>query len=206
MDLDAREVLPQDEIYRRLIIALTEKRPPPPDDWSASVLDEKVLTSGSEFEPDLLVRQRDALQTAIYYLVDFSSRMPEWIDTSENNERVKEMCRELAFEIERITVRPDEVINERGKLKSWLKAILAVNTCFIYREEAERAIARNREAKRSRQSLPSKENPLFATERAKRGKMEIIFGEKHLAKSVQRQNSNRIFRAAELVLRGKMSG
>jgi len=43
-----------------------------------------------------------------------------------------------------------------GKLKSWLKAILAVQTCWIYREETERVIAEKEEAKR----LQRTEKPL----------------------------------------------
>lgn len=185
MDFDIREILPQDRIYPMLIAALTEKRPLPPADWSVVKLGEEILTSGSTYEPDLFLRQADALRTAVYYLVDFASRMPEWINTSESNERVKEMCCELAAEIETITVRPDEIIAERGKLKSWLKAILSVQTCWIYREEIERVRAHDREIKRKSQLSPPKENPLLVAE-AKQEKWQSV-----LAKNIWQKASGR---------------
>jgi hypothetical protein len=54
-------------------------------------------------------------------LVDFARRMPEWINLSTTNERVREMCGELADEIEQITYEPEAVIARHGKLKVWLK-------------------------------------------------------------------------------------
>ena len=60
------------------------------------------------------------------------------------------MCGELADEIEQITYEPEAVIAKHGKLKVWLKAKLAVQTCWIYREETERVIAEEDEVKRLR--------------------------------------------------------
>lgn len=147
------------EIYRILTIALIEKKPQPPDDWSVVKLDEEVYLSGSEYEPNLYLRHADALRTSIFYLVDFARRMPEWINLSTETARVREMCGELADEIEQITYEPEAVIAARGKLKAWLKAKLAVQTCLIYREETERVIAEEAEAKRlSRVKQPLKNN------------------------------------------------
>lgn len=138
----------RDELYRMLTTALVKKKPLPPENWSAVKLDEEVTNSGSEYEPSIYLRHQDALTTCVYYLVDFASRMPEWINLSTVNERVCKMCGELADEIEQITYEPESVIARRGKLKSWLKAILAVQTCWIYREETERVIAEKEESKR----------------------------------------------------------
>jgi hypothetical protein len=88
--------------------------------------------------------------------------MPEWIDTTETNDRVKLLCRELAEEIEKITLRPSEVIEKHGKLKVWLKAILAVQTCMIYREETARNINRQDESKREAKFQQAKNNSLAA--------------------------------------------
>ncbi len=147
-----------DEIYPMLVAALAEKSPLPPADWSVVKLDEEVFKADKNYEPNQLLRQQDALLSALYYLVDLAVRMPERVDVSENNQRVCEMCSELATEIVKITVSPDEVIARHGKLKSWLKAILAVQLCLIYREETERAIARDEELKRLRQSSRHKKN------------------------------------------------
>lgn len=138
----------RDEIYRMLTTALIKKKPLPPDDWSVVKLDKEVSCAGKEYEPNLFWRHQDSLRTAIYYLVDFARQMPERVNLSVTNERVRKMCGELADEIEQITYEPDEVIARHGKLKSWLKAILAVQTCWIYREETERVIAEKEETKR----------------------------------------------------------
>lgn len=141
--LFAREVL-----YQMLATALIKKKPLPPDDWSVVKLDEEVSCAGSNYEPNLYLRHQDALRTSVFYLVDFARRMPEWINLSIENERVRKMCGEIAYEIEQITYEPESVIAKRGKLKSWLKAILAVQTCWIYREETTRVIAEKEETKR----------------------------------------------------------
>ena len=146
-------------LYGMLAAALIKKKPLPPDDWSVVKLDEEVSSAGSEYEPNLYLRHTDALATCVFYLVDFACRMPEWINLSTENERVREMCGELADEIEQITYEPEAVIAKHGKLKSWLKAILAVQTCWIYREETDRAIAEKEEAKilrRTKQSVKNK--------------------------------------------------
>lgn len=158
MSKNPEKILTADEIYPMLVAALAEKSPPPPADWSVAKLDEEVLTATKDYESNQLLRQQDARLSAVYYLVDFVVRMPDWVDVSENNQRVCKMCREIAAEIVKITVSPDEVITRHGKLKSWLKAILAVQLCLIYREETERAIARNYELKHLRQSSHYKKN------------------------------------------------
>lgn len=141
-------ILERDEIYKILLACLQEKRPEPPAGWSVVKLDEEVRRAGKEFDLDPLVRQDDALKTALFYLADFARRMPERVDLSENTMRVREICDDLAEEIEKITLKPDEVIRERGKLKIWLKAILAVQTSLIYRDETERYIAEQDERQR----------------------------------------------------------
>lgn len=153
-------ILNPDEIYRKLIAALERKEPHPPVGWCASELDEEIRRAGREFEPDARLRQEDALQTCLFYLVDFARRMPEWIDTTIGNDRVKHLCLELSEEIEKITLRPAGVIEKHGKLKVWLKAILAVQTCLIYREETVRNINRQDEAKRAAMFSPVKNKPV----------------------------------------------
>lgn len=153
-------ILTTDEIYRKLVAALESKEPQPPAGWCASRLDEEIWREGREFEPDAKLRQADALQTCLFYLVDFARRMPEWIDTTADNDRVKLACRELAEEIEEITLRPAIAIERRGKLKVWLKAILAVQTCLIYRDETARNINEQDEAKREAKFSPVKNNSL----------------------------------------------
>lgn len=138
----------RDELYRMLTTALVKKKPQPPEDWSVVKLDEEVTRAGSEYEPNLFLRHYDALRTSVFYLVDFARRMPEWINLSTETMRVREMCGDLADEIEQITYEPDEVIAKHGKLKAWMRAKLAVQTCWIYREETERVIAEEAEAKR----------------------------------------------------------
>lgn len=138
----------RDEIYRMLLTALVKKKPLPPEDWSVVKLDEEVTSAGSEYEPSLYLRHQDALATCVFYLVDFACRMPEWINLSTDTARVREMCGELADEIEQITYEPDSVIAKHGKLKAWLKAKLAVQTCWIYREETMRVIAEKEQVKR----------------------------------------------------------
>ena len=140
------------EIYQTLVAALNEKCPAPPKGWCASQLDEELWRATRKYEPDALLRQQDALQTSLFYLVDYASRMPERVNLTESNERVRKMCEELADEIEKITHRPGEIINERGKLKAWLKAILSVQTCLIYREETTRFIAEGDAAKREKRA------------------------------------------------------
>ena len=162
MDTENR-ILRHDEIYARLIAALEEKRPLAPTGWSVSQLDEEAFKATGEYEPDAFLRQKDAFETSLFYLADFSARMPEWIDTTENNERVRKACEMLALEIENITNRPGDVISRDGKLKVRLAAILAVQTCLIYREETEKASAKSKEAKRA-SLLTTKENdPLFSS-------------------------------------------
>ncbi len=169
----ARRIFTPDEIYQMLIRAMTEKQPLPPAGWRASQLDEELWRATRDFEPDAQIRQKDALRSCLAYLVDFALRMPEWIDTTETNERVRKMCRELSAEIDKITVAPNEIINERGKLKSWLKAILAVETCLIYREELARHIAEQDAAKRAaRFAAPPKTNELFEGKKAKAEKWQ----------------------------------
>lgn len=138
----------RDELYRMLAAALIKKKPLPPEDWSVVKLDEEVYRAGSDFEPNLFLRHMDALGTCVFYLVDFARRMPEWINLSTETARVREMCGDLADEIEQITYEPEAVIAKHGKLKAWLKAKLAVQTCLIYSEETERVIAEEEEARR----------------------------------------------------------
>lgn len=148
------------EIYRILTEALIKKTPLPPKDWSVARFDEEVFRAGREYDPDLHSRHRDALCTSVFYLVDFARRMPEWINLSTTNERVREMCGELAIEIEQITYEPEAVIARHGKLKVWLKAKLAVQTCLIYRAETTRNIAEQDESKRlSRLNQPKINSP-----------------------------------------------
>jgi hypothetical protein len=153
-------ILTRDEIYRKLIAALECEEAHPPAGWRASELDEEIRRAGREFEPDARLRQEDALQTCLFYLVDFARRMPEWINTTETNDRVGLACRELAEEIQKITLRPAEAIEKGGKLKVWLKAILAVQTCLIYREETARFINQQDEAKRAAKFPQAKNNSL----------------------------------------------
>lgn len=155
-------IFTRDEIYKKLIAALEHKEPLPPVGWRASRLDEEILRATREYEPDAFLRQKDALRTCLCYLVDFAVRMPEWINTTESNERVKKMCGELADEIEKITAAPDEIIGERGKLKSWLQAILSVQTCLIYREETARTIAEEDALRKATKLASPKTNKLFA--------------------------------------------
>ena len=153
----------RDNLYRMLAAALVNKKPLPPENWSVVKLDEEVYRAGSDYEPNHYLRHRDALATCVFYLVDFARRMPEWINLSTETARVREMCGELADEIEQITYEPEAVIARHGKLKAWLKAKLAVQTCLIYREETERIIAEEEEAKRlSRIKQPVKNKVLDA--------------------------------------------
>jgi hypothetical protein len=139
----------RDELCRMLAAALIKKKPLPPEGWSAAGLDEEGTRAGSEYEPNLYLRHHDALRACVFYLVDFSRRMPERINLSTSNKRVHAMCGELSDEIEQITYEPDAVIAARGRSKAWLKAILAVQTCLIYREETARVVGDDAEAKRS---------------------------------------------------------
>lgn len=136
-----------------LAAVLSKKKPLPPADWSVVKLDQEVSRAGSEYDSDLFSRHWDALLTSVFYLVDFARQMPERVNLSTTNERVRQMCGELADEIEQITYEPNEVIARHGKLKSWLKAILSVQTCWIYREETERVIAEEAQIKR-RKRIP----------------------------------------------------
>ncbi len=152
-----QKIFTRDEIYRKLLAALRDKRPLPPAGWCASKLDEELWRATRRYEPDAFLRQKDTLETSLCYLVDYAARMPERVNLTESNRRVKEMCEDLAIEIDKITREPDEVIARHGKLKAWLHAILSVQTCLIYREETERFIAEEKEAKRaSRASEPPK--------------------------------------------------
>ena len=114
---------------------------------ASSNLDEEVYHAGNDFEPNLYLRHSDALATCLFYLVDFARRMPEWINLSTETARVREMCGDLADEIEQITYEPEAVIAKHGKLKAWLKAKLAVQTCLIYREETDESYRRRRGSK-----------------------------------------------------------
>ena len=157
------ELLSKDDIYKILINALIEKLPLPPADWCRSKLDEEIRKATREYEPNALVRQKDALETSLFYLVDYALRMPERVNLTESNNRVKQMCEELAFEIEKITFEPEVIIEKHGKLKSWLSAILSVQTCLIYCEETDRYNAEQDEIKSlnrlnqaKKKSLPTK--------------------------------------------------
>jgi hypothetical protein len=158
----------RDELYRMLTTALVKKTPVPPDDWSVVKLDEEVYRAERDYEPSIYLRHQDALATCVFYLVDFACRMPEWINLSTTNERVREMCGELSDEIEQITYEPEAVIARHGKLKSRLKAILAVQTCWIYREETDRVVAEEEQQKRLlRMAKPGKKesNPISQTDK-----------------------------------------
>lgn len=159
MELENR-FLPQDEIYKILIAALIEKTPLPPDDWCASKLDEEIRKATREIEPNPFLRQKDALETSLCYLVDYALRMPERVNLTDTNNRVKEMCEELAFEIVSITSKPELIIEKRGKLKSWLSAILSVQTCLIYCEETDRYNAEQDEVKRLSRLAQAKKKSL----------------------------------------------
>jgi hypothetical protein len=144
------KLLTRDEIYPILINSLVEKLPQPPPAWCASQYQRELWDMTEDFELDPFLRQSDAIEKSLYYLVDFASRMPRWINVSETNERVRDMCGELADEIDLITREPETVIAKHGKLKSWLYAKLSVQTCWIYREETARNIAEEDEAQRLR--------------------------------------------------------
>lgn len=156
------KILKLDEIYSILVRAMIDKIPLPPEGWCASKLDEELWRATREYEPDAILRQKDALETSLCYLVDYAARMPERVNLTESNQRVKQMCEELASEIDKIARSPDEIISERGKLKAWLKAILSVQTCLIYREETERFLAEQDAAKRAVRIAPVKKNPSAA--------------------------------------------
>lgn len=162
MEQHQRRIFTRDEVYQKFVAALTAKQPLPPAGWCASQLDEELWRATREYEPDAYLRQQDALLSCLAYLVDFAVRMPEWINTTETNERVKKMCDELAAEIDKITSAPDEIINDRGKLKSWLNAILSVQTCLIYREETARCIAEQDALRRAARLAPPKVNQVSA--------------------------------------------
>lgn len=169
------KILTRGEIYQTLVVALKEKCPVPPKGWCASHLDEELWKATKEYEPDACLRQRDALETSLFYLVDYASRMPERVNLTGSNERVSRMCEELADEIEKITHQPGEIINERGKLKAWLKAILSVHTCLIYREETERFIAEEDAAKRLRRAVAQAKNysqPMIKKPKADSGRWQ----------------------------------
>ena len=140
----------RDEIYRMLLAALVKKKPLPPKEWSVVKFERELNFSGKFYDPDKFARQFDALLSSVYYLTDYSSRLPERVNLSESNERVREMCGDLADEIEQITYYPEEVIAKHGNLRVWLKAILSVQTCLIYREETERVVAQEAAAKKQR--------------------------------------------------------
>jgi hypothetical protein len=146
--MSSDKILSRKEIYEILLRALKEKRPKPPRDWSVVKLGEEIYRATKEYESDMILRQEDALHTALYYLTDFARRMPDRVDLTENTMRVREICEDLAKEIERITLKPEEVIEERGKLKVWLQAILSVQTCLIYGDETERHIAERERVKK----------------------------------------------------------
>jgi hypothetical protein len=162
------------EIYQILTEALIKKTPLPPKGWSVVKFDEEVFRAGKEYDPDLHSRHKDALAVSIFYLVDFASRMPEWINLSTTNERVREMCGDLADEIEQITYEPETVIARHGKLKVWLKAKLAVQTCLIYRAETERNIAEADESKRlSRLNQPKINSLIYSKPTAENRELSL---------------------------------
>lgn len=151
-------ILTRGEIYRRLLAALAEKLPAPPAGWSAATLQHELWSATRDYEPDAFLRQRDALETSLFYLVDYASRMPERVNLTESNGRVCEMLEELTDEIDNITRWADEIIGERGKLKAWLSATLSVQTCLIYREETERFIAEEDALRRARRAATQAES------------------------------------------------
>lgn len=169
----------RDEIYQTLVRAIKEKLPAPPVGWCASQLDEELWRATREHEPDAFLRQQNALETSLFYLADYASRMPERVNLTESNARVRQMCEELSGEIEKITRQPNEIIRERGKLKAWLNAILSVQTCLIYREETERFIAAEDAAKRQRHAAQVKNYSAAATSENDSGKWQS-----DLAKSI----------------------
>lgn len=181
----------RDELYRMLTMALIIKKPLPPESWSVVKLDEEVSRAGSDYEPSIYLRHHDALRTSVFYLVDFARRMPEWINLSTSNERVRRMCGELADEIEQITYEPDEVIAKHRKLKAWLNAKLAVQTCLIYREETERVIAEEAEAKRlSRTKQPEKRETARSNSRQGKFKSDLARAIFQKVSSKPTENSN----------------
>jgi hypothetical protein len=181
-----QKIFTRDEIYRKLLAALRDKRPLPPSGWCASKLDEELWRATRRYEPDAFLRQKDTLETSLCYLVDYAVRMPERVNLTESNRRVKEMCEDLAIEIDKITREPDEVITRHGKLKAWLHAILSVQTCLIYREETERFIAEEKEAKRiSRAASPKKDAPSVSTTVKEKWQSD-------LAKSIWQKANNKL--------------
>lgn len=135
------QLLNGEELDEQIWKALIEKTPLPPENWSRSKLDNEVLKSTDTFEVNPHFRQKDALETTVYYLASFAKRMPERVNLTRSNKNVAEMCVRLLSEIERITFQPEKIIAESGKLKVLLVAILAAGTCWIYRNETERFIA-----------------------------------------------------------------
>ncbi len=158
MEQNQRWIFTRDEIYRKFVAALEHKQPLPPAGWCASQLDEELWRATRGFEPDVYLRQQNALDTCFFYLVDFALRMPERVNLSERNNRAKEMCEDLALEVENIMLRPDEVIKRHGKLKLWLKAILSVQTCLIYTGETDRYNAEQDALRRTARLAPPKAN------------------------------------------------
>lgn len=138
MEIDQR-LLRNDEIAKKLWKALVEKTPLPPSNWTISKLNDEILHSAGEFEADQFLRQKDALETAVFYLTTFANGMPERVNLTASNQNVVRICDRLTNEIERITFCPETVIAERGKLKAWLVAILAAGTCWIYQQETARS-------------------------------------------------------------------
>ena len=65
--------------------------------------------------------------------------------------------------MKRLRLKPEAIVEKHGKLKSWLSAILSVQTCLIYCEETDRHNAEQDEIKRlnrlnqaKKKSLPTK--------------------------------------------------
>lgn len=186
------KLLSKDEIYEILINALIEKFPLPPADWCRSKLDEEIRKATREYEPNAFVRQKDALETSPFYLVDYALRMPERVNLTESNNRVKQMCEELAFEIEKITLEPEKVVEKHGKLKSWLSAILSVQTCLIYCEESDRHNAEQDEAKRLNR-LAQSNSKLSSTQKKSKEKWQS-----DLAKTIfQKANDKMVEKSSE---------
>lgn len=181
--------LSQDEIYKILITALIQKLPLPPDGWCASQLDEELLRATREYEPNALIRQKNVLDTSLCYLVDYARRMPERVNLTESNNRVKKMCEDLSGEIVKITLDPESIIQKHGKLKSWHYAILSVGTCIIYCEETDRHNAEQDEAKRQRRIAESKSKPIRKTRKAE-DKLQSTLAKTIFQKAVETINND----------------
>lgn len=162
-DESPKGILSKEDVYQIFANALTEKLPLPPAGWTGTDLTfELQWASSRQYEPDIFLRQRDAVQKSLYFLVDFARPMPPWINLAPSNENVREVCRRLAEAVDELTFRPQEVVLRDGTLKAALYAILEVGTCWIYAEEIERNIALRKQAKTG---VSSKNLPVVANSR-----------------------------------------